>query len=136
MERSPDAQHRVGLLASEASETVRRKGATMRIRTVTFALEIPPGEYLSQATAIAPAFGAWPGLLAKWWLGDADSGTYGGVYLFATRDDADRSRETDLFRGMNTNPAFKDVTIREYDVLDAPTAITAPLRHEAARGRA
>ena len=28
---------------------------------------------------------------------------------------------------MDTNPAFRDVVVREYDLLDAPTAITAPL---------
>ncbi len=54
------------------------------------------------------------------------SGTFGGVYVFASQHDADRSRGTDLFRGMFTNPALKDVTVREYDVLDAPTSITAP----------
>src|ERR1700712_719515 len=95
---------------------------TMRIRIVTFALHIPTDDYVSHSTDIAPAFVSWPGLLAKWWLGDATSGTYGGVYVFATRQDADRSRETDLFRGMHTNPAFGDVTVREYDLLDGPTA--------------
>jgi hypothetical protein len=60
--------------------------------------------------------------------GDTASGTYGGVYLFATRGDADRSRDTDLFREMTTNPAFNDLKVREYDLLDAPTAVTAPPR--------
>ena len=27
---------------------------------------------------------------------------------------------------MFTNPALRQVTVREYDLLDAPTAITAP----------
>jgi hypothetical protein len=65
-------------------------------------------------------------LLGKWWLGDTASGMFGGVYLFATQRDADRSRETDSFRGMFANQALKDVTVQEYDVLNAPTAITAP----------
>jgi Putative mono-oxygenase ydhR len=98
----------------------------MRIRIVTFALGVPGEDYTRLATEIAPAFISWPGLLAKWWLGDAASGTYGGVYLFASRGDADRSRDTDLFRNMFTNPALRQVTVREYDLLDAPTAITAP----------
>ena len=98
----------------------------MYIRIVTFALNVPSADYTRLATEIAPAFVSWPGLLAKWWLADAASGTYGGVYLFASRGDADRSRETDLFRNMFTNPALRKVTVREYDVLDAPTAITAP----------
>ena len=97
----------------------------MRIRIVTFALNIPAEAYTAYATHIAPGFTAWPGLLGKWWLGDTASGTFGGVYLFASQHDADRSRETDLFRGMFANPALTDVTVQEYDVLDAPTAITA-----------
>jgi Putative mono-oxygenase ydhR len=98
----------------------------MRIRTVTFGLNIPAEAYTAHALHIAPGFTAWPGLLAKWWLADTASGTFGGVYLFASQDDADRSRQTELFRGMFSNPALKDVTVSEYDVLDAPTAITVP----------
>ena len=99
----------------------------MRIRIVTFGLNIPAEDYTAHAVHIAPEFIASPGLLGKWWLGDVASGTFGGVYLFASRHDADRSRETDLFRGMFANPALKDVTVREYGVLDAPTALTAPM---------
>jgi hypothetical protein len=99
----------------------------MRIRIVTFALTIPAEAYTAHAEHIAPRFTAWPGLLGKWWLADpASPGTYGGVYLFASQHDADRSRETELFRGMFTNPAMSDVAVSEYDVLDAPTASTAP----------
>ena len=99
----------------------------MRIRIVTFGLTVPTDAYAAHALQIAAGFAAWPGLLGKWWLGDPDSGTFGGVYLFASRSDADRSRESDLFRGMSANPALTDVAVREFDVLDAPTAITAPL---------
>jgi hypothetical protein len=109
------------------------KGADVRIRIVTFTLTVLADDYVSRATDGAPAFRSWPGLLAKWWLGDTASGTYGGVYLFASRSDADRSRDTDLFRDMSTNPAFKDLTVREYDLLDEPTTITAPIPQQAAR---
>ena len=98
----------------------------MRIRIVTFGLNIPAEAYLAHAVHLAPEFTAWPGLLSKWWLGETASGTFGGVYLFASKHDADRSRETDLFQGMFANPALKDVAVQEYDVLEAPTAITAP----------
>jgi Putative mono-oxygenase ydhR len=98
----------------------------MRIRIVTFDLNIPADAYATHAVHIAPGFTAWPGLLGKWWLADTAAGTFGGIYMFASRQDADRSRESDLFRGMLMDPALKDVTVREYDVLEAPTAITAP----------
>jgi hypothetical protein len=98
----------------------------MRIRIVTFGLDIPAESYHAHALHLAPEFTAWPGLLGKWWLADSSSGTYGGVYVFASSRDADLSRDTDLFRGMVANPALKDVSVREFDVLDEPTAVTAP----------
>jgi hypothetical protein len=98
----------------------------MYIRIVTFGLNIAAESYQAHAVHLSPEFTEWPGLLGKWWLADAASGTYGGVYLFASAHDADLSRDTDLFRGMVDNPALKDVTVREYDVLDEPTAVTAP----------
>jgi hypothetical protein len=97
----------------------------MRIRIITFGLNIPAETYTAHAVDIAPGFTAWPGLLGKWWLGDTASGTFGGVYLFASQHDADLSRETALFRGMFANPALSDIAIREYDLLDEPTTITA-----------
>ena len=33
--------------------------------------------------------------------------------------------DTDLYRAMEANPAFADLSVREFDVLDEPTAITA-----------
>ena len=66
----------------------------MRIRIVTFGLTIPAEAYAAHAAHIAGGFRTWPGLLGKWWLADPASGTYGGVYLFASRHDADRSRDT------------------------------------------
>jgi hypothetical protein len=101
----------------------------MRVRIVTFRLNVPPEAYTEQAVHIAPGFTAWPGLLAKWWIGDPSAGEFGGVYLFVSARDADCSRETPLFRGMFANPALKDVTVREYDVLAAPAAVTAPAVH-------
>jgi hypothetical protein len=125
MERSADEWQRAGFLASAESQPLE-KGTAMRIRIVTFGLNILAEAYTAHAEHIASGFTAWPGLLGKWWLADTASGTFGGVYLFASQHDADRSRGTDLFRAMFDNPALKDVTVAEYDVLDAPTAITAP----------
>ncbi len=98
----------------------------MYARIVTFRLDgLTAADYREHVAAAAPAFAAWPGLLAKVWIADADGGTYGGFYLFADQVSADRTRETDLYRSMAANPAFADLAIREFDVLDEPTAMTA-----------
>jgi hypothetical protein len=99
----------------------------MYARIVTFRLHgLTPGDYEHHVVALAPVFNGWPGLIAKVWLADEDAGTYGGIYLFADRVSAERSRDTDVFRSMAANPAFADLSVREFAVLDEPTAITAP----------
>lgn len=101
----------------------------MYIRTVTFSITVDPAHYAAHAEKVAPAFTSWPGLHAKWWLADEDANRYGGVYLFASKEAADASRDTEVFRGMAANPAFTDLVIEEYDVLAAPTGVTAPVLH-------
>ena len=50
---------------------------------------------------------------------------YGGVYLFDSQQAANQSRSTPGFKAMLENSAFADLSVREYDVLEQPTAITA-----------
>jgi len=86
----------------------------MYVRIVTFALAgITGDDYHRHAAAVAEAFTAWPGLLGKVWLGDRDRNRYGGVYLFATKVDADRSRSTPLFAGLAANPAYADLVVED-----------------------
>jgi hypothetical protein len=98
----------------------------MYARIVTFRLDgVTAAEYRDHVATVAPAFTAWPGLLAKVWIADDEARTYGGIYLFADRAAADRARDTDLARSMAANPAFAELSIRDFDVLDDATAITA-----------
>jgi hypothetical protein len=99
----------------------------MYTRIVTFRLDgLAAANYRDHVAEVAPAFTKWPGLIAKVWIADDDAGTYGGIYVFADRESADRSRDTDVYRSMATDPMFADLSVREFDVLDEPTAITAP----------
>lgn len=97
----------------------------MYVRIVTFRLhDLAPEAYVAHAEEVAPAFDGWPGLISKIWLADAGAGTYGGVYLFDSRESADASRSSATFTGMCSNPHFADLAIEEHDVLAAPTART------------
>ena len=99
----------------------------MYIRIVTFAtVGINADEYGALAGSIAGEFAAWPGLLGKVWLGDRERNRYGGVYVFASKADADRSRSTPLFAGLAANPTFTDLVIEEYGTLPEATAVTWP----------
>jgi hypothetical protein len=100
----------------------------MILRIVTFKLQgIDDEQYRRHAAAVAADFNDWVGLTAKVWLHDARTGTYGGAYLFSDQEAADASRATDLFRGMESNPAFTDLSVQEYGVIEDLTAITGSL---------
>jgi Putative mono-oxygenase ydhR len=98
----------------------------MHIRIVTFTIGVPADEYGAHAAAVAEAFTEWPGLLGKIWLADRERNRYGGVYVFASKADADRSRSTSLFAGMAANPAMADLVIEEYETLSEASAVTWP----------
>jgi len=102
-----------------------RKAPAMHIRIVTFTLDgIDADQYADVADTVAPGFTDWPGLVAKFWLADRGTGTYGGVYVFESAAAADASRRTELYRGMVTDPHFAGIDVREFRVLDGPTATT------------
>jgi putative monooxygenase ydhR len=99
----------------------------MYVRVLTFELAgITADDYRGHAAAVAGAFTAWPGLLGKIWLADEARNRYGGVYLFASKADADRSRSTPLFAGLLANPAFAELVIEEYQTMPELAASTWP----------
>ena len=54
----------------------------MHVLIVNFNLkDIGEVEYRGIAESFAPAFASLPGLVSKTWLADAETNTYGGVYV-------------------------------------------------------
>jgi len=106
----------------------------MHLLLVTFALAgISDADLRARAEAVAPHFAALPGLRSKVWLADPGSGTYGGVYLWDDRAAADAYAGGELFAGaVARNPAFADVTVRGFEVLEGPSRITGAERLSAA----
>ena len=97
----------------------------MYIRLVTFQLDgLDEQAYVEQVRPFAPAFREWPGLRSKTWIRARDTDAYGGLYVFESRADADASRTSDLHQGMIANPAFVDLAVREFEVIDELTALT------------
>jgi hypothetical protein len=97
----------------------------MILRIVNFQLAGIDGEqYRRHAAGVAAAFKEWEGLVAKLWLHEPSTGTYGGAYLFTDQAAADASRATAPFRSMQGNPAFTGLTVHEFEVMEDLTAIT------------
>ena len=58
------------------------------------------------------------------WLADPETNTYGGAYIWQDREAMKAYAETDIYKGMATNPHFEGVTVKDFAVLENPTHIT------------
>jgi hypothetical protein len=105
----------------------------MYVQIVNFHLKgISEEDYHKQCEAIASAFANLPGLVSKTWLADAETNTYGGVYIWRDRQAMEAYSETDLYKGMLANPHFDNLTVRDFAVLRNPTRVTRGLTEVAA----
>ena len=97
----------------------------MHVQIVNFRLkDISEEEYCRQCESIAFAFANLPGLVSKTWLADPETNTYGGVYVWQNRQAMENHKETDIYKGMVTNPHFDGVTVKDFSVLENPTRVT------------
>ena len=100
----------------------------MHIQVINFNLEgINRAEYEAVCNELAEAFAALPGLISKHWLADDENNTYGGVYLWESREAMQSYLESDLFKQVATNPAFKNISSKDFEVLEGPTKTTRGL---------
>jgi hypothetical protein len=105
----------------------------VEIQVVTFRLKgIGRSDYAALCDRVAPEIAAVPGLIAKVWLADESTNTYGGVYTWRDRVALESFLKSDLFRMLATHRNLVDLNSRVFGVLDAPSAITAFARPVAA----
>ncbi len=100
----------------------------MHIQIINFNLEgITRTEYEAVWDELAGAFAALPGLISKHWLADEQNNTYGGVYIWETRDAYQDFVNSELFAGVGANPALANITSKDFDVIEGPTRVTRGL---------
>ena len=99
----------------------------MEILVVNYSLDgVTESEYESLCDELAPVFAAVPGLVSKVWLADRDNGVYGGVYTFENGAAVDAFLASELGQ-VAAVPGLANVTIRRFEVLAEPSAITRGL---------
>ena len=102
----------------------------MHIQIVNFNLQgINEDQYRSSCEAVAPSFAAMPGLVAKFWLADAATNTYGGVYVWRERADCDAYKSSAIFQQVLTRPEFANASSRDFGILEGPSEITRALSY-------
>jgi quinol monooxygenase YgiN len=100
----------------------------MHVQIVNFQLSgITEEQYRATCDELAPAFAATPGLVAKVWLADADTNTYGGVYVWRDPGAMEEFQASELFQAVLSHPNLAGISSRDFDVIEAPTAVTSQL---------
>lgn len=106
----------------------------MHIMIINFALDgISEEQYGEHVESLAPAFAELPGLVSKTWLANGETNAYGGVYVWRDREAMEAYKEGDVYKGTTTNPHFKDVSARDFAVLEGPTRTTRGSAEAASR---
>jgi hypothetical protein len=118
------------VLLADASERWARAGGRerqMHAQVVTFGLSgITEEQFREAAGADAPTFATLPGLLAKVWLRDPETNTYGGLYLWADQEAYERYVKGDIFNAIKADQHLKNVESRDFGVFDDLSSITMP----------
>jgi heme oxygenase len=98
----------------------------MEALVVTFKTQASQEQFTAATAEHTRAFAEVDGLLAKIWITDPETATYGGIYLFRDRSALGTYLESDLFEHIREEPSFEGVSWRSYQVLDELTARTQP----------
>jgi Putative mono-oxygenase ydhR len=98
----------------------------MYVQIVEFELQgVTQGDYEAMSEQLAPVFSEMPGLISKLWIVEPESSRAGGVYTWVDRAACEAYKTGDVYRAAIENPALANLRSREFDVLEAPTRITA-----------
>ncbi|MDG1051107.1 MAG: YdhR family protein [Planctomycetota bacterium] len=97
----------------------------MHVLVVNFQLDgLPRDQYEQVCNELAPTFAAIPGLVSKHWLANDETGTYGGVYVFESHQAFLDYQASELFASVAGNPAFADISAKDFGILAGPSAVT------------
>ena len=118
------------VLLTDAIPAVSRGGGmenAMHAQVITFGLNgITEEQFREACGADAPTFANLPGLLAKIWLRDPETNTYGGLYLWADQETYERYIKGEVFNAIKADQHLKDVESRDFGVFEDLSSLTMP----------
>src|ERR671935_3145339 len=115
--------------------TAKRKGKKMHAQIITYQLNnISQDEYLKQMVEPdAPILADVSGLSSKVWLADEEENTFGGFYLWESKDAMETFMQSDLVAAVVSRPFVKNVSSVDYTVNEAASRITRGLKYPRAQ---
>jgi hypothetical protein len=99
----------------------------MHAQVITFGLNgITEEQFKEACGADAPVFASLPGLLAKVWLRDPETNTYGGLYLWEDQESYEGYIKGEVFNALKADRNLKDFDSRDFGVFEDLSAQTMP----------
>ncbi len=97
----------------------------MHIQIVNFQLkDITAIDFQKLCDELAPTFAGLDGLISKVWLANEETNTYGGVYLWESREAMDAYKAGEIYASIGANPALVNVTATDFEVIAGPSKVT------------
>lgn len=113
------------MVSAMAAPRAARSVAPMHALFVSYALrDSNPVQHAELCEQLAPAVAAVPGLVSKAWLANAETGRFGGFYVFESRAAFERYVASELFDTLTSLPSVHDVVTSEFSVARTPTVLT------------
>jgi len=92
----------------------------MYIHIINFNITgIDRSQYEAAAMKLTSVFAAVPGLKRKHWLANEENNTYGGVYIFDSKESHDAFVESKLYAGVKGNPSFTNFSGKSFENIDS-----------------
>jgi hypothetical protein len=98
----------------------------MHAQLITYQLkDISQADYLKQMVVPdAPVLADVQGLISKVWLADEEKNTFGGFYLWESKNAMETFMHSDLVAAVVSRPFVKNVSSVDFTVNEAPSRIT------------
>jgi Putative mono-oxygenase ydhR len=96
----------------------------MPILQTNFKLNVSSGEYQEMCQSLANVFAAVPGLQWKIWLLNEQEKEAGAIYLFNSDEALQDFLSGPIVSELKGHPAFRDISVKLFGVIDGVTAVT------------
>jgi hypothetical protein len=102
----------------------------MHAQIITYQLgDISKNDYRTQMVEPdAPILADVNGLISKVWLADEERNTFGGFYLWESKEAMDAFMQSDLVAAVVSRPFVKNVSSVDYNVNEPASRITRGLK--------
>ena len=100
----------------------------MHILIVRFSLEgLSHADFIASTDEAAQHWAQIPGLISKQWLSSEETNTYGGVYLFESKEAMQTYKDSELCVQLLATPSFTNFDVTDYEMIENASCITGAI---------